>query len=95
MVKTFTVTQEHIDQGERYSPTACPIARSLVAAGFTHACVAGRLAKLSLREEGEVDILYGLLSRSAARFIADFDKGIQVTPIRFRVVFAEEAHSEN
>ena len=69
-----TVTQAHIDSGERKSSSSCPIAQACVGMGYDDVTVDDTLL---------LDGIEYKLPTEASRFIEDFDDGMEVAPFTF------------
>lgn len=77
----FRVTKEDIEKGIHRSISACPVARSIEAHGFSGPTVAKDW--LNFRKAGA---FYRVLTpRSASRFIVAFDKRRLVKPFTFEI----------
>ena len=75
------VTQKHIDRGVKSSARTCPIALAFQDLGFKEARVGGQNAYPDgLDSPKTIPLPY-----YAREFIANFDKGITVTPFGFSV----------
>jgi hypothetical protein len=88
-----TVTQEHIDRGQRRDGWRCPLARALTefaregkvpAPANAVACV-GRATAMILDGETGAPVALLWLPRDAQRFVAAYDRGVPVAPIEFDV----------
>lgn len=74
----ISVTQEHIDKGERNMACTCAVALALINHGFDPAV---SKTAISIAYRGRIyDIKH---PRSVNRFIKRFDKGLAVKPFRF------------
>ena len=79
---TVTVTQDHIDHGERQSGASCPIARAITRRmpQWTQVDV-GETMFTFFPASGERDEAF--LPEEACQFIARFDEGKPVEPFAF------------
>lgn len=75
------VTQDDIDQGLRFSPESCPIARALVRKFQADRALVNGLS-FSVMKRNEPTI-HGLLKGRAGNFVDRFDSGDKVRPTHF------------
>ncbi len=88
---TVNVTQEHIDNGEKGSGTACPIALCLADLGITDLYV-GQFGLYERHNLSDGSTLLGeryKVPLDVSMFVGMFDNGIDVKPISFEVYLSE------
>ncbi len=78
----IVVTKEDIENGKRQDPKGCPVGRALTRAGIGHCCVAGPAVILKNERQQATALL---LPDAVRNWIASFDGGQAVEPIRFEV----------
>ena len=84
--RTFTVSQEDIDNGLAGDPNACPIvmaAKRMFPYGTC--CTGSNDLSIGVRGVGGYPIFFGFFPPEARKFIKDFDKGKSVKPFSFMV----------
>lgn len=85
---TIEVTQEHINKGERYVPTGCPIALAVRDAlkNYTSAVAVGyQSIVVHNPETGEREYTFNLPADALA-FLYEFDADREVAPFTFTVI---------
>lgn len=84
--RTFTVSQEDIDNGHAGNPHACPIVLAAKRIFPYGSCCTGcNDLSISVRGVKGYPIFFGILPIEARKFIQDFDKGKPVKPFIFEV----------
>ena len=78
----ITVTKEHIKDGQRLSPTGCPIALAVKATGVDFWSVGVNDFTITIRGNARAFKLYKM-PKEAVKFRHDFDTGKRVKPLRF------------
>ena len=78
------VTQEHIDKGERYSTSACPIARALKDVLPADSCAVNVRAAVAVWFQNS-GYYRAWLPHSAQDFVVEFDSGQDVEPFSFEL----------
>src|SRR5205085_6958194 len=82
------VTERDIEDGGRFDPDGCAIARALNRAGFRHLGVMGPSVMVA---DAWGRVLCVPLPAAARLWILDFDSGKRVGPISFELALGEEA----
>lgn len=95
-MSTIRVTAEHIEQGERNNPMACPIALAIIEQHWREAevDVIDGHAYASGDSVGPADYLKADLSDEADDFVNAFDKGEAVQPFEFPLTWVDPDGSE-
>ena len=84
--RTFTVSQEDIEQGHAGDPLSCPIVLAAKRMFPYGVCSTGNNdLSISVRGVGGYPIFFGFLPPKARTFIKNFDKGKPVKPFSFKV----------
>lgn len=83
------VSQEDIDKGFEFDCARCPVTlsvtRSLVEAGHASSRVLSDQRSVQARIDGST--MRAISPQNIARFISDFDDGVDVTPIAWELEF--------
>lgn len=81
----ITVTQEHIDAGQKCSMNSCPVALAMKEHTNKYEPVVGRIfAAYRYPNRGRFCNLY-TLPEEVAEFVINFDNGLPVEPITFEL----------
>ncbi len=81
------VTQENIDKGQAMSTRNCPVARALKNLGMKYCTVNDVWIWKDNRPRGNDYMLGGPTPKKAQDFIHKFDRGDEVEPISFDLIF--------